>query len=73
MNRKQAKDMKWYFGEEAIWMINKHMKRCSTSLAIRAMQIKPTVIHHYIPVRIATFQNMTITNTSKDAKILELS
>ena len=54
-------------------MINKHTKRCSTSLAIRAMQIKPTVIHHYIPIRIATFQNMTITNTSKDAKILELS
>ena len=38
------------------------MKRCSASLAIRKMQIKTTVRHHFTPVR------MTITNKSTNIK-----
>ena len=48
-----AKDLNRHFSQENIQMGNKHMKRCSTSSAMREMQTKTTKGYYFIITRMA--------------------
>ena len=54
--------MKRYLTKESIQMANKHTKRCSTLFAVKGMQIKATVCHHYTPIRTANIFKKNINN-----------
>ena len=54
-------------------MASKHMKRCSTSLMIREMQIKTTMRYHLMLVRMAAIKKSTNNNAGEGVEKREPS
>jgi hypothetical protein len=57
-----ANELKRAFSKEEVQMSEKYMKKCSSSLAIKEIQINTTLRFHLTPVRIVTIKKTKPTN-----------
>lgn len=67
-----AQDMNRHFSKDHIHVANRFMKKSSTSLTIREMQIKTTRGYYFSPIRVAIIKKKNITDSGEDAEKREL-